>query len=128
MLQGGVGAKFHCFAAVTLTATAFSREMDNYSFTPTSWTPPAAIDPLALDLKSDFRFASIGRRTLSSIERSEILRCGLIREALPYGEGTSGGMSAILIYCRHHELGVVVQASLSSQPSVGAPQACPLLR
>ncbi|MBI5398867.1 hypothetical protein HZB03_05375 [Candidatus Woesearchaeota archaeon] len=36
--------------------------MERHRNTPTSWTPPAAIDPLALDLKSDFRFAPIGRR------------------------------------------------------------------
>ncbi|MBI5398743.1 hypothetical protein HZB03_04735, partial [Candidatus Woesearchaeota archaeon] len=36
--------------------------MERNTNTPTRGTPPAAIDPLALDLKSDFRFAPIGRR------------------------------------------------------------------
>ncbi|MBI5397836.1 hypothetical protein HZB03_00065 [Candidatus Woesearchaeota archaeon] len=64
--------------------------------------PTAAIDPLALELQSDVRCAPIGRRTVSSIERSEILRGGLIREALPYGEV---GPPCAQTY---HELGVVV--------------------
>ncbi|MBI5398502.1 hypothetical protein HZB03_03485 [Candidatus Woesearchaeota archaeon] len=72
--------------AGTFNTAALLREIADLALMSTSWTPPAAIDPLALELQSDFRFAPIGRRTLSSIERSEILRGGLIREAFPYGD------------------------------------------